>query len=380
LSVCGFLPLAPVSATQSGIASDEEVIFFNTAARLDTVAGQWVAPIHGWIFEPETDSIRRMAVLAVLREALDVDDERAGERLFNRRAAAFLVDNESGKTLTLRVGDRTVTVGPSEQNGHLTGSIRLSLEEADRLSRPDKFGRQWVEFELVTSDSDRRRFSAKTVLVQPAGLSVISDIDDTIKITEVTDHEEMIENTFFKPYRPVPGMARLYQGWAHQGAVIHFVSASPWQLYEPLTEFMSEHGFPAATFHLKTFYWKDSRFLSLFADPLDYKLKVVEPLIRSFPQRQFILVGDSGEKDPEAYGLLARKYPDQVAFILIRAMENESPDSARFRAAFEGIPPQRWHVFSNTEELTKVAFPGIANSRPATVSAIAPAGSEKAEE
>lgn len=378
--MCGLLPLGPASATQSGIASDEEVIFFNTAARLDTVAGQWVVPIHGWIFEPETDSIRRMVVLAALREALDVDDEHAGEKLFNRRAAAFLVDNESGKTLTLRVGDRTVTVGPSEQNGHLTGSIRLSLEEADRLSRRDKFGRQWIEFELVTPDSDGRRFSAKTVLVQPAGLSVISDIDDTIKITEVTHREDMIENTFFKPYRPVPGMARLYQQWAQQGVVIHFISASPWQLYEPLTEFISEHGFPAATFHLKTFYWKDSRFLSLFADPLEYKLKVVEPVIKSFPQRQFILVGDSGEKDPEAYGLLARKYPDQVAFILIRAIENESPDAVRFRAAFEGIPPQRWHVFRSTDELANVTFPGITNTRPATASRIAPAGAEKAEE
>jgi len=380
LSVCGLLPLAPVSVAQSGIAPDEEVIFFNTAARLDTVAAQWVVPIHGWIFEPETDSIRRMVVLAALRAALDVDDEHAGERLFNRRAAAFLVDNESGKTLTLRIGDRTATVGPSEQNGHLTGSVRLSLEEADRLSRPDKYGRQWVEFDAVTPKSDKRRFSARAVLAPPAGLSVISDIDDTVKITQVSDLEEVIENTFLKPYRPVPGMAKLYQRWAQQGAIIHFISASPWQLYAPLTEFTNEHGFPDVTFHLKTFYWKDSRFLSLFADPLEYKLGVVEPVIESFPQRQFILVGDSGEKDPEAYGTLARKYPDRVVFILIRAIENESPDAVRFQTAFEGVPRQRWHVFVDADELANVALPGIATTRPATASHGAPATTDKAKE
>lgn len=366
ISACGFLLLAAVSAAQSDVAPDEEVVFFNTAARLDTDAKEWIVPIHGWIFEPETDSIRRAAILAALCEALDVDDQHAGEMLFHRRAAAFLVDNERGKRLILRAGNRTMTVGPSHRNGHFTGSVRLSLEEADPLSRPDKFGRRWIELEVVMPDSDKRRFSAKTILVEPAGLSVISDIDDTIKITEVTDHEAMIDNTFLRPYRSVPGMTELYQQWAQRGAVIHFVSASPWQLYEPLTEFMGMEGFPAATFHLKTFYWKDSRFLSLFADPIEYKLGVIEPVMKSFPKRQFILVGDSGEKDPEVYGLLARRYPDQVVLITIRAVDDELPEARRFQTAFEGIPRQRWRVFSKPAELSNVALPPAPSTRPAT--------------
>jgi hypothetical protein len=380
VSACLHLLLVAVSAAQSDIAKDEEVVFFNTATRLDTDAKEWIIPIHGWIFEPETDSIRRAAVLAALREALDVDDEHAGETLFHRRAAAFLVDNERGKKLVLRVGSRTVTVGPSHRNGHFKGNIRLSLEEADPLSRPDKFGRRWIELEVVMPDSDKRRFSAMTVLVEPAGLSVISDIDDTIKITEVTDHEEMIDNTFLRPYRSVPGMAELYQRWAQGGAVIHFVSASPWQLYEPLTEFMDKEGFPAGAFHLKTFYWKDSRFLSLFADPIEYKLGVIEPVMKSFPKRQFILVGDSGEKDPEVYGLLARKYPDQVIFILIRAVGSQSPNARRFQTAFEGIPRRRWHVFIKSEDLVNVAFPHIASVHSAPATQTSPVDTDKARE
>jgi phosphatidate phosphatase APP1 len=81
-------------------------------------------------------------------------------------------------------------------------------------------------------------------LIGPKGLSVVSDIDDTIKISSVTVKEELMANTFFRPWRAVPGMAALYQQWGQEGAVFHYVSNSPWPLETVLEFFLSGKGSP----------------------------------------------------------------------------------------------------------------------------------------
>jgi phosphatidate phosphatase APP1 len=130
---------------------------------------------------------------------------------------------------------------------------------------------------------------------------VISDIDDTIKITQVRDRRATLRNTFLRPFEPAPGMAEFCQNLARSNhAEFHYVSASPWQLYLPLAEFVRSNGFPSGTFVLKKFRWKDRSFLSLFADPEKYKSAVIEPLLKRFPNRRFVLIGDSGEL-PEIY-------------------------------------------------------------------------------
>ncbi len=41
-----------------------------------------------------------------------------------------------------------------------------------------------------------------------------------------------------------------------------------------------------------------------------------------FPKRRFILIGDSGEKDPEVYREIQRRFPAQVQEIMIRDVTN----------------------------------------------------------
>jgi phosphatidate phosphatase APP1 len=63
--------------------------------------------------------------------------------------------------------------------------------------------------------------------------------------------------------------------------------------------------------------------------------------------RILILVGDSGERDPEIYGFIARKYPKRVHQIFIRAVKDENKDDERFLKAFENIPRNKWLVFTD---------------------------------
>jgi phosphatidate phosphatase APP1 len=117
----------------------------------------------------------------------------------------------------------------------------------------------------------------------------------------------------------VPGIADVYRSWAaSSGAQFHYVSATPWQLYVPLAGFIEANSFPRGTFHLKDFRWRDRTFFSLLAAPDRYKLKIIEPLLKRLPHRRFVLVGDSGQQDPEVFGELARRYPRQVRRIFIR--------------------------------------------------------------
>jgi phosphatidate phosphatase APP1 len=49
-----------------------------------------------------------------------------------------------------------------------------------------------------------------------------------------------------------------------------------------------------------------------------------------FPERRFVLVGDSGEKDPEVYSKLAARFPERVVAILIREVSGRDLDTSRF--------------------------------------------------
>ena len=129
------------------------------------------------------------------------------------------------------------------------------------------------------------------------------------------------------------------------GVAFHYVSASPWQLYPVLQDFVRSNDYPAGTFHLRNFRWKDRSFLSLFGNPEKYKWTVIDPLVRRFPNRRFVLVGDSGERDPEVYGAVARKHVGQIEHIYIRDVTGEDPGAPRYRDAFRGLPRGVWTVF-----------------------------------
>ena len=70
-------------------------------------------------------------------------------------------------------------------------------------------------------------------------------------------------------------------------------------------------------------------------------------LTDGFLCRRFILIGDSGEKDPEVYGDIARAFPRQIDRILIRRAPGDRLGEARFAEAFAGLPANRWHVFDD---------------------------------
>jgi len=278
---------------------------------------------------------------------VDLTSDEASGDIFESRVRLFLVDNERGKRVGVRIADQTHVMEASGPNGHFTGTLTLPAAVVEKFA-----DRGQLNIKAVTGSGDNRDFSGVVHLIRPEGVSVISDIDDTIKVSQVTDKKQLMANTFTRPFRAVDGMAEKYADWAEAGASFHYVSSSPWQLYPPLERMTREAGFPEATFELKQFRLKDSSLMKLFADPLETKRQVIEPILERYPRRKFILVGDSGEKDPEVYAHIARKYPEQVSRIYIRDVTGEAADSARYKEAFKDIPSEKWMIFSDPASVT----------------------------
>jgi len=324
----------------SNLKSDEDVRIFPTVARREGDA--WVAPLHAWVYEPEDGAVFRGATLDALCAALELPPEAESNEIFKARARAFLYDNESAKHLVVRLGGAAYTLPGTGSNGHSEATLRVPT---------DSLAPGWTTATVVPRSGDVRTFSGDVLLLADTGVSVISDVDDTIKISEVRDKKKLLENTFMRPFVAVPGMAAAYTRWAGQGAAFHYVSASPWQLLDPLKSFIGEAAYPQGSMHMKLFRWKDSTFFSLFQSPIEYKQPILSGLIAQFPQRRFVLVGDSGEKDPEVYAAIYRVHPQQVAGIYIRDVTGEARDAPRYQTAFTGIPADRWTIFTDPATL-----------------------------
>ncbi|KAJ2063350.1 hypothetical protein GGI08_002543 [Coemansia sp. S2] len=156
-------------------------------------------------------------------------------------------------------------------------------------------------------------------LVEPHGVSVVSDIDDTIKASNITAEKRIVlETVFARPMLAVPGMSELYREWYRLGCEFHYVSNSPWQLYPSLDEFFHKYKFPPGSAHLRSFDPNDLLSVKNYTGTPQLKSDTIETLFAMFPSRKYVLVGDCGEHDLETYTDLARRFPGRVLRIYIR--------------------------------------------------------------
>ena len=349
---CALLLLLTITAGLSArpaLAPDEQVIVFPTSATLET--DSWKIPIKGWVFEMERDSSWRAFQMKIIGRKLNLRTDSLSNKLFNERAWMFLVDNQRGKRIKCRLGDKEVVCNSSRPNGHFAGSSSMS-------KRPTGPGSaySWLRVEVVPPPGDERHFAGHVQLVPPKGISVISDIDDTIKDSVVLDKKELMANTFLRPCRAIAGMAKQYTKWAEKNVVFHYVSGSPWQLTPMLTHFIKEKGFPRGSFHLRMFRIYDSSLFNLIKSPFDQKVRKISAILKRYPQRKFIFVGDSGEADAQVYGEIGRRYPDQLLHIFIRNVELGKMTPERVSIAFQGITKDKWTIFEDAKELSELQF------------------------
>ena len=334
---------------KSPVKSDENITLYTTAAWPSPAQpGSWEVEVHGVIFEKENRTLLSNAIIS----GMGIDPEElpdAARKLLRERMALFLADNERRKTLPIQAGSTIRTLPPSEPNGHFRETFTLSSTELQEAA-----GEGTIPLRALTPPGDGRTFTGSVCVIPDNSRPlVISDVDDTIKITAVNDKEEVKLNTFCRPFLPVDGMAAVYQRWASQSlAGFCYVTGSPWQLYEPLEAFRAAHIFPQGPWHMKYLRVADPETIRTFLNSsTNYKLRAISPLLTRWPSRPVFLIGDSGEQDPEVYGSLARQHPDRIAGIYIRKVTPGDRSAPRYLSAFSGIKDSIWHLFSEAAEL-----------------------------
>ncbi|KAJ3153783.1 hypothetical protein HDU86_005116 [Geranomyces michiganensis] len=328
---------------------------------------KWLVNVKGWIYGTRAASKRRKLLLSLSRKFLassTVDaamgarhDEVAGVFLATsmknvavRVAVTGLApsDNilalkqrQSSKNLAdamekqeeiedaetkeldwaaLSAGDGGITLR-TDASGFFSGTIQLEKDKVDkwRESRSHlEFDHNFVRVVAFKTDDPELHSLASIELIGPNGVSLISDVDDTIKDSSVhAGRMAAMHAALFVEPKEIEGMADAYNFLRAKQVSVHYVSAAPFQLYPMLSTFLKASKFPSGSLNLRNVWEKEH--MSSRA----YKHKIITRILQDFPDRKFILVGDSGELDIETYAGLYAVAPERIIKIFIRDVNSQ---------------------------------------------------------
>ena len=174
-------------------------------------------------------------------------------------------------------------------------------------------------------------------IIENTGISLISDIDDTIKKSSISlGAREIFRNTFIRDLADltVEGVREWYGALHDMGVSLHYCSNSPWQLFPVIATFFKTAGLPPGSLHLKQY---SGMLQGIFEPVAERKKGTLEKILRDFPERKFLLVGDSGEADLEVYTDLVVANPKRILAVFIRDVT--TPEKAGyFDAGFDPAP------------------------------------------
>ncbi len=223
------------------------------------------------------------------------------------RSLAHLVNRERKSTPFTLTFDAFEYAGITDQEGYFKVAIPAGQYTAG-----------WQN--VSVSNAFTQTLGQCLVINTQIPTGIITDLDDTILVSEVTKKLRLISNTFFKnplQREAVEGAAKIYHHWAsaHPHTPIFYLSATPRQLYTFVEGFLKHYGFPRGlittrrltrdqagdSFHVKT-----------------YKIEKISAIFTALPQIRFRLIGDDGEHDPDIYHEISQRFPHQVEGIWIR--------------------------------------------------------------
>lgn len=236
----------------------------------------------------------------------------------------------------IRLGGAEVETTANEE-----GHFAATLQPRRRLASG------WVQADLDLLEPIRPaappvRTVAEVLVPDPAArLGVISDIDDTVVRTDATDPVRMARQILLGNVHgrlPFPGVAAFFQA-LHAGTGIanplFYVSSSPWNLHDVLLEFFRLRGIPAGPLFLRD--WGLSATELLPTGHKAHKLERIRSILRTYPELPFLLVGDSGQEDPEIYHDIVHEHPGRIPAVYIRSVVADPLRIDRVRALAEEV-------------------------------------------
>jgi phosphatidate phosphatase APP1 len=268
----------------------------------------------------------RLLEASVLERSLPAD---TAFRNFRRMLRRFFSREVPEATLKAELG-ATAVGGTTDDEGYFDLPVPAP-------ALPSREVWQTAEVEVVSTQVRGlvpTRAAAEILIPGDAAeLGVISDIDDTVLQTHVTQTLKMIWVTLFGSAftrMPFEGTSELYRALAagvsgHADNPVFYVSKSPWNLYDFLVDFMDHHHLPRGPLLLRDIGLRE-------APPVDHKSAALRQLLDTYASLPFVLIGDSGERDPEIYLETAARYPGRIRAIYIRDLGGKNRRQAAGRA------------------------------------------------
>jgi phosphatidate phosphatase APP1 len=237
-------------------SNEPHVTLYRTVAY--TNGTKTYVPVHGFVYEMhlaftwnDISQWGRQTISAIvlyLTSFLQSDEEH-----FLHVQGLFLQFGRTKVNVTVQIANVVHHV-TTDWDGYFHDDVIVDALVAD----PDG----WLRYTVTVDDQHIEGcVQVYDETKQSSKISIISDIDDTIKMTNVTNAMAMIRNTF-SPFSAIPKMAKLYQKW--HDAKFHYVSSSPFQLYSQLEIFLRKEGFPLGSIHLRRVSYTSSTFFNIF--------------------------------------------------------------------------------------------------------------------
>ena len=274
-------------------------------------------PYVGWGTPSEVELTGRVLLPRALAPARKGDPRWRNfhnivRRLFSREVGGVRVAGT--------LSDQTVSA-VSDSDGYFTLHFTFP--------RPIAAG--WHEVRLQMEDRQEDAARARVQVVGKARFGIISDLDDTVIQSDVTSLPRMLMTSLTGNARtrsPFPGVGALYRALTREGEArnpIFYVSSSPWNFFDLLWQFLDYRRIPLGPLFLRN--WG----MDLLGGHGGYKHGVIERIFHRYPNLNFVLVGDSGEKDPEIYAEVVRRFPGRVLAVYIRDVTGAERDEGVLR-------------------------------------------------
>lgn len=205
------------------------------------------------------------------------------------------------------------------------------------------------------SPASRAAVIAEVMVPAPsAQFGVISDIDDTIVETNATALIRMARTVFMQNARgrvATAGVSAFYRALERgisgtDANPFFYVSSSPWNFFDLLDQFLTINDIPHGPLMLQDYGIDEAKLIHSAHD--DHKLTQIDEILTTYDKLPFVLIGDSGQRDPEIYRTVANRFGDRIRAIYIRDVTAPARD-AQVRAIANITP------FATVEEAMKHA-------------------------
>lgn len=254
------------------------------------------------------------------------------------------------------VPDATVCLAYGNHQRELTTDSEGLFETMLRFTDAEKRDIQSVRFSLLPERGlvPETNWVEKRIhwICKVYPRAVISDIDDTVIISKATNIGEKLwlsvsKNAYTR--RPFPGVSEFYRLLTANGEYpVFYVSSSDWNLFDLIQDFLSYRDIPVGPILLKDGHINLKNIWKSGGGNHAHKLEKIQFLLEFFPEQQVLLIGDSGQHDPELYAEIIRRFPHRVEAVYIR--EVRKGDAAREQKLNRLLPPHRVAWVKTTRE------------------------------